>query len=161
MSAAEVFLQLCSRNGGSKASRPGRTPAARGPRKCVRARNGGFAPRSVRLKPNSCQGRPRLFQAGHADSVRPKPGNFTPDPFAQINGCRQQALACGRRIEVELVASRSAPKATINVLLEVCGKTATFRRRRGMHGTRAADFLFRSFARSEPQQGENLRHADA
>jgi hypothetical protein len=85
------------------------------------------SPRSVRLKPNSCQDRPRLFRAGRAESVRPKPRNLAPDSFAQINGCRQQALACGRRIEVELITGRPAPKAAIDVLLEVGGKTATFR----------------------------------
>jgi len=118
-------------------------------------------PHSVRLKPNSCQVRPRLFRAGHTDSVGPKPGNFTPRSLAQINGRRQQALACRRGIEVELIAGRSAPKTAIHVLLEVGGKTAAFRRCRAMHRTRAADFLFRSFARREPQQGENLCQADA
>ena len=115
-----MFLQLWSRKGGSKASRPGRTPAARGPRKSVRARSGDFAPpRSVRLKPNSCQDRPRLLHAGRAESVRPKPGNVTANSFAQINRCRYQALVRGRRVKVELIARRAASKAPVDVLLEV------------------------------------------
>jgi hypothetical protein len=157
-----MFLQLRSRNGACKASRPGRTSAARsasasGAQRwfCVTASRLG------RLKLNSCQDRPRLFRAGHTGSVGPKPGDFTPDSFAQINGCRQQGLACGRRIEVKVIASRSAPKALIYVLLEVGGKTASFWRRRAVDGTRTADFIFRSLARNKPQQGENLCHADA
>jgi hypothetical protein len=156
-------LQLRSRMGGRKERRPGKTPAgggrtnASGAQRCFCA----TAPRPVRLKSNSCQDRPRLFRAGHGESVGSKPGNFTARSFAQINGCRKQCLACGRRIEVELIASRSAPKALIYVLLEVGGKTASFRGRGAMHGTRAADFLFRSLARNKPQQGENLCHADA
>ena len=89
------------------------------------------------------------------------PRNVTANPRAQIHSCGKETLPSCGRVQVQMVASRTAPKTLIDISHQVGRETAAFHGSGAMHWTRATNFCAFVFVGDEPQKIQNLSHAHA
>jgi hypothetical protein len=89
------------------------------------------------------------------------PGKFAVELLAKIDGCPVNALPAERRIEIQVITSRSACEATVNFQLHIDRERSALGRAGSMYGARPSKPTARSGLRLEANQLQDLGHRNS